>query len=78
MLAVAWAGFALVVGLLALGWVRRREACRSAAARKAGTALIVLFIYSDIFVIKSTAAPDSKSTQRRIQIFGYRFGAGGR
>ena len=34
MLAVAWAGFALVVGLLALGWVRRRRGgCRSAEAR---------------------------------------------
>ena len=62
--------------------MRRRRGLPFGGGEKAGTALIVLLspllIYSDIFVIKSTAAPDSKSTQRRIQIFGYRFGAGGR
>ena len=35
--------------------------------------LSALFIYSDIFVIKSTAAPDPKSTQRTIQIVGYQW-----
>ena len=53
--------------------VRRRRGLPFGGGEKAGTALIVpASSHSDIFVIKSTAAPDSKSTQRRIQIFGHR------
>src|SRR5829696_41941 len=87
MLAVAWAGFALVVGLIVLGWVhRRKRGLPLGGGEKAGTALVIglgvvmpivlltaLFIYSDVFVIKSTAAPDPKSTQRTIQIVGYQW-----
>src|SRR5215204_3340554 len=87
MLAVAWAGFALVVGLIALGWVHRRKpGLPFGGGEKAGTALVIglgvvmplvllttLFVYSDIFVIKSTAAPNPSSTQRRMQIVGYQW-----
>jgi cytochrome c oxidase subunit 2 len=87
MLAVAWAGFALIVGLLTLGWVhRRRGGLPFGGGEKAGTGLVIglgvvmpiillsaLFIWSDLFVIKSTAAPDPFTTQRRMQIVGHQW-----
>ena len=70
MFAVACIGFALVGALLTLGWLRRRSAAiESAEGERRGTFLVVelgiampivvlsaLFVWSDIFVIKSTAA----------------------
>jgi cytochrome c oxidase subunit II len=87
MLAVAWAGFALIVGLIALGWVhRRKRGLPLGGGEKAGTALVIglgvvmpiillsaLFVYSDLFVIKSTAAPDPSTTPRRIEIVGHQW-----
>jgi cytochrome c oxidase subunit 2 len=87
MMAVAWAGFALIVGLITLGWVhRKKRGLPFGGGEKAGTALVIalgvvmpivllttLFVYSDIFVIKSTAAPNPSSTQRTMQIVGYQW-----
>ena len=87
MMAVAWAGFALVVGLITLGWVhRKKRGLPFGGGEKAGTALVIglgvvmpivllttLFVYSDIFVIKSTAAPDPRTTQRTIQMVGHQW-----
>jgi heme/copper-type cytochrome/quinol oxidase subunit 2 len=69
MMAVAWAGFALIVGLLALGWVhRKKEGLPFGRGDKTGTGLViglgvampivlltVLFVYSDLFVLNSPA-----------------------
>ena len=87
MMAVAWAGFALVVGLLTLGWVhRKRGGLPFGKTEKTGTALVIglgvampivlltaLFVYADLFVIKSTAAPNPRSTQRTVVITGYQW-----
>jgi cytochrome c oxidase subunit 2 len=87
MMAVAWAGLALVVGLIALGWVhRKKRGLPFGGGEKAGTALVIglgvvmpivllvtLFVYSDIFVIKSTAAPDPRTTQRTVQVIGHQW-----
>ena len=85
MFGVACFGFALIGALLALGWFRRRRAALTGPdAERRGTALVVglgvvfpvavvsaLFIWSDIFVIRSTAAPPPASTAMTIQVTGH-------
>jgi cytochrome c oxidase subunit II len=80
----AWIGFGVVIALLALGWVRRRRSGlpRGGEERAATTVIIVmgvvvpilvlsaLFVYSDIFVVRSTAAPAPGSTSRSIEVVG--------
>jgi cytochrome c oxidase subunit 2 len=87
MMAVAWAGFALIVGLLALGWVhRKKEGLPFGRGDKTGTGLViglgvampivlltVLFVYSDLFVLNSTAAPDARTTKRTVEIVGHQW-----
>jgi len=87
MFGVACVGFALVCALLSVGWFRRRRAVAvTAAAERRGTMLVVvlgvampiavvsaLFIWADIFVIKSTAAPAPASTALTIDVTGHQW-----
>jgi cytochrome c oxidase subunit II len=87
MFAVACIGFALVGALLTLGWLRRRSAAiESEEGERRGTFLVValgiampivvlsaLFVWSDIFVIKSTAAPTPGSTSLTIDVIGHQW-----
>src|SRR5438874_13021453 len=77
MLGGAWIGFAAVVFLLFLGWWRRnRPDLPFGGGDRAATAWIVglgvgvplvvltlLFVWADVFVINSTAAPKQGSTK---------------
>ena len=82
----AWIGLALVVGLLTLGWVHRRkeglwgrgDGLASGIVIGLGIAMPIavlstLFVYSDIFVIKSTAAPKPGSTSLTIEVVGHQW-----
>jgi cytochrome c oxidase subunit II len=87
MFGVACFGLALIGALLALGWFRRnRAAVTGAAAERRGTALVIglgvvfpvavvtaLFVWSDIFVIRSTAAPPPASTAMTIEVTGHQW-----
>jgi cytochrome c oxidase subunit 2 len=87
MFAVACLGLALVGALLLLGWLRRRsEAITTPEGERRGTLLVValgvampvivvsaLFVWSDIFVIKSTAAPTPGSTSLSIDVTGHQW-----
>jgi len=85
MLGGATVGFALVVALLWLGYARRarpglpREVGERGATRLVvglGIALpvallVALFIWSDVFVITSTAAPNKSSTSLAVNVVGH-------
>jgi cytochrome c oxidase subunit II len=87
MMTGAWIGFAIIIGLLVLGYVRRkREGFFFGRGEKAATGfvigigivtpivlLVTLFVYSDIFVLKSTAAPTPGSTQMTIDVVGHQW-----
>jgi cytochrome c oxidase subunit II len=87
MMIAGWVGFAIVVFLLALGWWRRnRRDLPLGGGDRAATAWIVglgvgvpvvllsaLFVWADIFVIDSTAAPARGSTQMTIEVGGHQF-----
>ena len=87
MFAVAVVGFALVAYLLLLGWIRRnRAALLFGGGERAATALVIglgigmpivllsaLFIWSDIFVIRSTAAPRPGSTAMTVHVTGHQW-----
>ena len=77
-------GFGSVVLLLFLGWRRRgRKAAPPSNARLETTlvvtlgvgvpvvVLLSLFVYSDVFVMRSTAAPTPGSTQMTIDVIGH-------
>src|SRR5262249_22583351 len=82
---VATIGFALVCGLLFLGWLRRnRSELPFGGGEKVGTALVIglgialplvlltlLFYWSDIVVMRSTAAPRPGTTQLTIRVIGH-------
>jgi len=84
MMTGAWIGFAVVVGLLTLGWVhRKREGLPWGGGERAATAIVIvlgtavplvilstLFVYSDIFVVRSTAAPIPGTTARSVAVAG--------
>ena len=84
MLGVSAFGFAVIVFLLVLGWVRRDHASLPfGGGERAGTAIVVgagifvmiallsaLFVWSDIFVLKTTEAPAASSTRLTVKVIG--------
>ena len=80
-------GFTVVCALLLLGWFRRdREGLPFGGGDRAGTALVVglgivvpvillilLFVWSDTVVLRSTAAPSAKSTQMTVRVIGHQW-----
>jgi cytochrome c oxidase subunit II len=87
MFGVACVGFAIVAVLLLLGWVRRhsetlpfggdeRSATRLVVGLGIATPIVLLsalFIWSDVFVIRSTAAPSPGSTQLTVHVVGHQW-----
>ena len=85
MLGVATVGMAVVVFLLVMGWVRRdRPSLPFGGGERAGTAIVVgagiflmiallsgLFVWSDIYVIKTTDAPATSSTRLTVKVIGH-------
>jgi cytochrome c oxidase subunit 2 len=85
MFGVACAGFTLVSFLLLLGWLNRnRRELPYGGDERVATGLVVglgiatpivlltaLFVWSDIFVMRSTAAPGEGSTAMTIQVIGH-------
>jgi len=85
MMIAGWIGFALVVFLLTLGWWRRNRAnLPFGGGDRAATAWIVglgvgvpivllsaLFVWADVFVINSTAAPREGSTRLTVDVIGH-------
>ena len=82
MLGGAAVGFSVIALLLLLGWWRRRKAGFPGGDRGATVGIVVLaiavpivalsllFVYADVFVIESTAAPGKGSTARTIEVTG--------
>jgi len=80
-------GFALVCGLLLLGWLRRnRTELPFGGGERVGTALVIglgialplvlltlLFYWSDVVVMRSTAAPKPGTTQLTIRVIGHQW-----
>jgi cytochrome c oxidase subunit 2 len=85
MLAASGVGFAVVIGLLLTGWIRRnRPELPGGHGERAATWLVVglgvalpvvllsaLFVWSDVFVIRSTAAPAPGTTALTIHVTGH-------
>jgi cytochrome c oxidase subunit 2 len=83
----AWLGFGVVCLLLFLGWLRRnRTELPFGGEDKAGTALVIalgivvpvvvlslLFFWSDIVVLRSTAAPARGSTRLTVRVIGHQW-----
>src|SRR6476469_1794033 len=84
MFGVACVGFTIVAVLLLLGWIRRnRAALPFGGTERAATRLVIglglatplvlltaLFIWSDVFVIRTTAAPARRSTGLTVHVIG--------
>ena len=77
----ACAGFALIAALLFAGWVRRNRRIEGAGGERRLTGLVVvlgvavplvvltaLFVWADVFVVRSTAAPPPGSAQLTIRV----------
>lgn len=87
MFVAASVGLLLVAGLLMLGWARRRSASLPfGGGERAATRLVIglgiampivlltaLFLWSDIFVIRSTAAPRPGSTAISVDVIGHQW-----
>jgi cytochrome c oxidase subunit 2 len=83
----AWIGFAVVCVLLFLGWLRRnRTELPFGGDDRAGTALVIglgiavpvvllslLFFWSDVVVVRSTAAPRAGSTRMTVRVIGHQW-----
>jgi cytochrome c oxidase subunit 2 len=82
MLGGAWIGLTLVAVLLLMGWIRRRrDSLPFGGGERGATRLVIglgiampivvlsaLFLWSDIFVIRSTAAPAAGSAAMTVQV----------
>ena len=87
MFGVACVGLTLIAVLLLLGGVRRNRASLPfGGSERAATRLVVglgiatpivllsaLFVWSDVFIIRSTAAPSPRSTAMTIQVIGHQW-----
>jgi cytochrome c oxidase subunit 2 len=87
MFGVSCVGLTLIAVLLLLGWIRRnRAALPFGGSERTATRLIVglgiatpvvllsaLFIWSDVFVIRSTAAPSPRSTALTVHVVGHQW-----
>jgi cytochrome c oxidase subunit II len=87
MLTGAAIGFGVIALLLFLGWARRnRDQLPFGGGERAATILVVglgiavpivvlatLFVWSDVFVLRSTAAPSKKSTEMTIDVVGHQW-----
>jgi cytochrome c oxidase subunit II len=87
MLTGAAIGFGVIALLLFLGWARRnRDRLPFGGGERAATVLVVglgiavpivvlatLFVWSDVFVLRSTAAPSKKSTEMTIDVVGHQW-----
>jgi cytochrome c oxidase subunit 2 len=88
MLAGAAIGFASIVALLVLGWTRRNRPGLPGGSTSERTetklvvllgvvipmaALLALFVYADVFVMRSTAAPEPGSTEMTIHVVGHQW-----
>jgi cytochrome c oxidase subunit II len=85
MLAGCSIGFGVIVILLFLGWVRRnRDHLPFGGGDRAGTAIVVglgvfvpiavlssLFVWSDLFLIRTTEAPAASSTRLAVKVIGH-------
>jgi cytochrome c oxidase subunit 2 len=80
-------GLTVITTLLLLGWIRRNRASLPfGGSERAATRLVVglgiatpivlltaLFIWSDVFVIRSTAAPSPRSTALTVHVIGHQW-----
>src|SRR5207248_8148690 len=87
MLTGAAIGFGVIAVFLFLGWARRnRDHLPFGGGERAATILVVslriavpivvlatLFVWSDVFVLRSTAAPSVKSTQMTVDVVGHQW-----
>jgi cytochrome c oxidase subunit 2 len=87
MFGVACVGFTIVAVLLLLGWIRRnRAALPFGGTERAATRLVIglgiatplvlltaLFIWSDVFVIRTTAAPAPGSTDLTVRVVAHQW-----
>jgi cytochrome c oxidase subunit 2 len=87
MLGAAWFGFGVIVFLLFLGWLRRNRAGLPGGGGDAtATALVIvlgvavplvvlslLFVWSDVFVLRSVAAPKASSTKLTVHVIGHQW-----
>jgi cytochrome c oxidase subunit 2 len=83
----ACVGFTVIATLLLLGWIRRNRASLPfGGSERAATRLVVglgigtpivlltaLFVWSDVFVIRSTAAPSPSSTALTVHVIGHQW-----
>jgi cytochrome c oxidase subunit 2 len=87
MFGVACLGLTLIAALLLLGWIRRnRAALPFGGGERAATRLVIglgiatpivllaaLFVWSDVFVIRTTAAPTPSSTALTVHVIGHQW-----
>jgi cytochrome c oxidase subunit II len=87
MFGIACVGLTVISVLLLLGWIRRNRAVLPfGGSERAATRLVVtlgiatpivllaaLFVWSDVFIIRSTAAPSPRSTALTVHVVGHQW-----